>query len=72
MCNVQKSTVEGLRERCNKAEEGFTEEATLELVHRSRGSLVGKEEGERACQAQESAGIEVRGMWATARLGTGW
>ena len=72
MCNVQKSTVEGLRERCNKAEEGFTEEATLELVHRSRGSLVGKEEGERVCQAQESAGIEVRGMWATARLGTGW
>ena len=72
MCNVQKSTVEGLRERYNKAEEGCTEEMTLEPVHRSRGSLVGKEEGERACQAQERAGIEVRGMWATAPLGTGW
>ena len=76
-CNVQKSTVEGLRERCNKAEEGFPEEVMLELAlelgfHRSRGRLVGGDQGEKACQEQGSAGIEVSGTWATARRGTGW
>ena len=76
-CNVQKSTVEGLRERCNKAEEGFPEEVMLELAlelgfHRSRGRLVGGDQGEKACQEQGSAGIEVSGMWATARRRTGW
>ena len=48
-------------------------ELALELgFHRSRGRLVGREQGEKACQEQGSAGIEVSGTWATARRGTGW
>lgn len=69
MYNIRKATAEGLGERCNKAEERFTEEMTFELVlelgfHRSRGRWGGRGEGGRACQANESAGADVRSTWA--------
>lgn len=61
--------VEGLRERHNKSEKGFTEEMTFELglglgFHRSRGEWGGGKKGVRACPAKESAYVVLKSTWA--------